>query len=281
MSKFKALSIIFVGAAVFAVIAGAVVFRAVTATAPDESGMIGRSVRQQADSSTANLPEFDRPDPGGGLPRGYTNEDLANALSITVEELEAAYQTAQNAALDQAVEAGTITQAQADSLRENGFAYPFGGRWGGWLSESGIDHDALLAEALGISQEDLQAANTTAFETRIDQAVADGNLTEEEAELMKGRRALFSSEGFTTTMQTAFEDAVNQAVDAGVITQAQADLILENAAQFRGGDMGIPGFGGPEGFGRGGGHHGWGERMPGGPTAPDQPSTSPSSESSG
>jgi hypothetical protein len=243
--------------------------------------MVGRSITQQADSPTANLPEFDRPGPGGGPHGGYSNEDLANALGITVEELEAAYQTAQNAALDQAVAADVITQTQADDLREKGFAFPFGGRWGGWLREAGIDYDVLLADALGISKEELQAGYTQAFNARIDQAVADGNLTEEAAELMKGRRALYASESFVTAMQSAFEDAVNQAVEAGVITQAQADLIIENAAQFPGGDMGFPGLRGPGEFGKGGGHHGWGERMPGGPAAPDQPSTSPSSESSG
>jgi len=282
MSKFKTISIIAIGAAGVALIFGAVAFRAVSATAPNVSTLIGRTLSTQADRVTSsNSPDFDHPGPGRGMPGGYTNEDLANALGISVDELEAAYQTAHDAALDQAVEAGLITQTQADELHNKGFAFPFGGRWGDWLSQGGIDHDALLADALGISKEELQTTYTKAYEARIDQAVADGNLTQEEADLMKGQRALFSSESFTTAMKSAFEAAVKQAVDAGVITQAQADQILQNAAEMPGNGMGVPGFGGRGDFGRPGGHHGWDEGMPGGPTAPALPPTTPSSESSG
>ena len=282
MNKFKTISIIAIGAAAVALIFGAVAFRAVSATAPNVSTLIGRTLSTQAGRVTStNLPDFDHPGPGRGMPGGYTNEDLANALGISVDELEAAYQTAHNAALDQAVEAGLITQTQADELHNKGFAFPFGGRWGDWLSQGGIDHDALLADALGISKEELQTTYTKAYEARIDQAVADGNLTQEEADLMKGQRALFSSESFTTAMKSAFEAAVKQAVDAGVITQAQADQILQNAAEMPGNGMGVPGFGGRGDFGRPGGHHGWDEGMPGGPTAPALPPTTPSSESSG
>lgn len=282
MSKFKTISIIAIGAAAVALIFGAVAFRAVSATAPDVSTLIGRTLSKQTGRVTStNSPDFDHPGPGRGMPGGYTNEDLANALGISVDELEAAYQTTHNAALDQAVEAGLITQTQADELRNKGFAFPFGGRWGGWLSQGGIDHDALLADALGVSEEELQTAYTQAFATRIDQAVADGNLTQEEADLMKGQRALFSSESFRTAMQSAFATAVNQAVDAGVITQAQADQILQNAAKMPGNGMGFPGFSGRGDFGRSGGHQGWDQRMPGGPIAPELPPTTPSSESSG
>ena len=185
---------------------------------------------------------------GKDIPGGYSNEDLADALGITVDELSAARQEAKNAAIDQAVEQGLITQAQADQLKESGFAFPFAGHWGGWLSQNGIDWDVLLADALGISVDELQAASQQAHNARIDQAVANGAITEEQGELMKGRYALFSSESFRSAMGSAFESAVEQAVTAGVITQAQADLILErvNAGSLGG----LPGLGGFEG-GRG------------------------------
>jgi polyhydroxyalkanoate synthesis regulator phasin len=212
---------------------------------------------------------------GRGFGGGYTNEDLANALGISVDELNAAYQKANDAAIDQAVQAGLITQAQADQLRSKGSAFPIGGLRGDWLSQNGIDYDALLANALGITKEKLQAAYTQAYNARIDQAVTDGKLTQEQADLMKGQHALFSSESFRSSMQSAYEAAVKKAVADGVITQAQADAILKN-----GNGMDFPGLKGPGGFGgfeRPGPHGGWGDTPPSNPEPPSAPPATPSS----
>ncbi|HLE52774.1 MAG TPA: hypothetical protein VI755_11965 [Anaerolineales bacterium] len=258
MSRNKLISIVMLGALAVAAVFGVVAYRSANAAAP---AAITPIVNGYA--------HFDR---GIG---GYNNEDLADALGVSVDALNTAYQKATDAALDQAVEDGLITQAQADQIRDRGAAFPMGGRWGGWLSQNGIDFDALLADALGITVEKLQEAYIQAFEARIDQAVADGNLTQEKADLMKGRRALFSSESFRSAIQSAFESAVKQAVSAGVITQAQADLILKNETNlgfpgFRG-FGGFPGFGGfgefngPHGFGR---HGLWGGDAPLNPTTP-------------
>ena len=119
---------------------------------------------------------FDR---GGG--GGYNNEYLAQALGISVDELNAAIQKAKDAALTQAVEKGLITQAQADQLKEKGNVFPFGGRWEGWLTQNGIDYEALLADALGITVDELQAAYVKANHARIDQAVADASGNSAEA----------------------------------------------------------------------------------------------------
>jgi hypothetical protein len=152
------------------------------------------------------------------------------------------------------------------------------------MSQNGIDYEALLAEALGITPEKLQEAKTQAFNASIDQAVTDGKLTQEQADLMKGRQALFSSESFRTAMQTAYEAAIKAAVSSGVITQAQADLILEQAGNrfdgMRGLGPGFGDFGGPGGFGpdfgsRGPGRHGgWGNGF----TQPPAPQTAPSGD---
>lgn len=218
---------------------------------------------------------------------GVTSQQLADALGITVEQLNTAYQTANQAALDQAVQQGLITQAQADELQARGAAFPFGGRWSGWLSQNGIDYQALLADALGITVEQLNAAYLTAYNAAIDQAVADGRLTQEQADLMKGQYALKNNQNFQTAMKDAFEAAVNQAVTEGVITQAQADQILANQN-----DMGLHGFGGAGlggdfGFGGGRGHHGGGfgrgsgleHGAPAVPSEPTTPSTTPSGSS--
>ena len=259
MNLKKTISILSVGAFAIAAVLGVVAYRTASAQTP-----------------TPTTPSVVAPVLRGfahiGHGGGYTSEDLAAALGISVDELSTAYQEATNAALDQAVQAGLITQAQADELATNGAAFPFGGRWGGWLSQNGIDYDALLADALGITVDELQAAYAQAYNTRIDQAVADGNLTQEQADLMKGRYALYTNENFQSAMQSAFEAAVNQAVADGVITQAQADQILTSQS-----GMGFPGlrgfggFGGPRGFGRRGG---WdGELIPALPQSDATPSS--------
>jgi polyhydroxyalkanoate synthesis regulator phasin len=259
MTLKRTISILAVGALAIAAAIGIVAYRSAAAAVPAAATVPGNV--------------FAHLGFGRGFGGGYTGEDLADALGISVDELTTAYEAANNAALDQAVEAGLLTEAQADQLRANGSAFPFGGRWGGWLEQNGIDFDALLADALGISVDELQAAYAEAHNARIDQAVADGRITQEQAELMKARYVLFSSESFRTSMQTAFEDAVSQAVADGVITQDQADAILESGA-----GLGFHGFGGFGGFGgRGFGRHGWwGNGAPGDPGNPESPAVTPS-----
>lgn len=200
---------------------------------------------------------------GGGFgrgPGGYTSEDLAEALGISVDDLNVAYQTASQNAINQALSEGLITQSQADQLLERGYAFPFfKGR--NWFTESSIDYQALLAEALGIPVERLEEAYQQAYQARIDQAVVDGRLTEEEADFIRGQEALFSNESFRSSMQSAFETAVQQAVVEGVITQSQADQILSRS----GSGAGFLNFhGGLRGFGR---HGGMGRELPEGPAS--------------
>ena len=55
---------------------------------------------------------------------------------------------------------------------------------------SDIDYQALLAEALGITVEELQAAEQQAYSAALDQAVTNGDLTQDEADLMLAQQAL-------------------------------------------------------------------------------------------
>lgn len=201
---------------------------------------------------------------------------LADALGITVDELEAAYQTARDAAIDQAVEKGLITQEQADEMKVwGGFGRRGGfgvlGRLPKGVAADGIDENALLAEALGITVDELQAARETANQAAIDQAVAKGLITQEQADAMLARKALTSyldrdallakalgmsvedlqaayanGETLSTLMrakgldaatvreklQTAYTEALAQAVKDGVITQAQADAMAKDGRGF-------------------------------------------------
>ncbi len=262
MSHKKLITIVLVAAVALAGVYGAFAFRSASAQTPTPEAPTTEP--QGPDGSI-------RPGTGRDFGSGANSEGLADALGITVDELTAAYAQAKVAGIQQALEAGLITQAQAEEMRENSAVHPFGGRWGSWLSENGIDYQALLADALGISADELQAAIATAFNSRIDQAVANGNLTQEKADLLKGQYALSNSEDFRSAMQSAFEAAVNQAVESGIITQAQADQILENMSA-RGW---LKGFDGPGSFGRRhGGHGGWDEGAPALPSTPSE--TSPS-----
>ena len=221
-------------------------------TAPDGQDFPGRGPRPRG------------PEGRGG---GYMDEDLAAALGISVDELQAAHETAQAEALEQAVSQGLITQEQADAIAARGAGrLPFGGRF---LKDSAIDVNALLADALNVTVEELQSARAEAFNTAIDRAVTEGSLTQEQADLLKGQRALGNDTSFQANMRSAFEAAVAQAVQDGVITQAQADQILAQSAGsgFRGWGGGRHGFGGRDGH-----------RAPAGdqPAPPENPTVTPS-----
>jgi AraC-like DNA-binding protein len=205
--------------------------------------------------------------------RGRSAELLAEALGITTDELNAAYLEAANAALDQAVAEDLLTQTQADNLRErleaasgNGFPFHLGGRGFALFGSETIDSEALLAKALGISTDELQAAFDDAEAAALTQAVEEGQLTQEQADLVAARRAL---QEYWATQQHTYAEIVQGALDAGAITQEQADLLLENEQSLGGRGFGMHGeFGrgmmpGIDGRGMRGGHE-RGRGMPGG-----------------
>lgn len=158
---------------------------------------------------------------GRGGMMGDRQTLLADALGISVEELEAAQESARSAALQEAIEAGLITQEQADLMGV------------GQLIRDLIDHDAIMAQVLGVTVEELQAAKTAG--TMRDLVEASG-LTQ--AEIM-------------TAMQEAHAAAVAQAVADGLITQEQADALQSGPGfgMMRGGHRGHGGMGGPGGMG--------------------------------
>jgi len=272
MNRIKIIGAFVIGVMAITITLGAVVYHSASAS----------SSANPAANTTGSSSTTHDASSGKGLhrgPGGYTDSDLATALGITVDELTAARQKAFETALTQAVEKGLITQAQADDLKTNGSAFPYGNRWEKWLAESGFDFDSLLADALGITVEKLQSAYTQAYNANIDQAVTDGTLTQEQADLRKGMVALRADKTFQASMQSAYEAAVQQAVKDGVITQAQADLIIKDASSTgslfdMGGPRGFGDFGG----GPGGGRHGGGhlENAPvNGPADQQEPTTTP------
>ena len=190
--------------------------------------------------------------------RGADDTALAEALGITEEELTTARETAATAAIDQAVEEGLLTEAQGTQLKQRGLgARGFGPL--GMFVEGAIDADALLAEALGVTTEELDAARETVQKDALAAAVEAGNLTQEEADLILARQAV--QEYLTPRLESAYSEALAEAVSAGAITQEQADALTEQG-------WGTRGFGGGHdllGFGHGGrGRGGHGDMMGGG-----------------
>jgi hypothetical protein len=230
-------------------------------------------------------------------PGGQADEtNLAQALGITVQQLQTAEQKAFDAAVQQALGKGLITQNQADMLILRGGRFGRGEMNGNMFGQnSGIDYQSLLATQLNITTTALQSAQEQAYTNQINQAVQDGTLTQQQADLILGRHALQSyldptalfakALGITTDQlqtyqnqgmsisqilsavgktaaevrdaeQAAYQAAVQQAVTDGTITQAQANAALNSGYGFGF----LPGgFGGHEGFGGRGGRFG-GER---------------------
>lgn len=147
---------------------------------------------------------------------------LAEELGVTVEELDAARAAAFEATLAEAVEAGQLTQQQADHMLAMQALRAY------------IDPQAIMAEALGITVEELEAAQAEGktFRDLMDELGLDAATVQANA-------------------LAAYEAAVQRAVADGVITQAQADVILASP------HFGMFGHGG-RGHGFGGRHSGFG-----------------------
>lgn len=245
MLKNKITTLIVVGALALVGTIGAFTYGTVKAQTPTPA-------TPTTPQTTPDQPGFGRGFRGGM--EGATGEqDLATALGITVEKLQAAYQSANTEALKEAVSKGLITQAQADEMATRSANHPMGGF--GHFGSDPIDYNALLANALGITTDQLQTARQQVFTTNLDNAVKNGQLTQEQADQMKAENALANNSTFQTSMQSAFSAALKQAVSDGILTQAQADTILKNSAGMnfigrggKGGFDGMPGHGGRGGF---------------------------------
>jgi len=167
---------------------------------------------------------------------------------------------------------------------------------GGWFGRNGIDREALLAEELGITVEDLQSAQEAADTRALDQALEDGLITQEQYDQMQLRKTLapyldrqtllaealgievaqlnektlaewleeldLDRDTLQERLQTAVEAALEQAVADGVVTQEQVDTLKDNvfSRQFLSRGRGM--MGRPMRGGRGmGGCGGFGPEM--------------------
>ncbi len=188
------------GALVLSLVAGAAAFLAIR-NAQAQEDLVSRELRAAFEPlglDEDGLPgvAHGRPGrlPGNALPADRQADDtyLAEALGISAEELQAARQAAWEKGIQQLVDSGEITQAQADRLKELGMGkWGFAARIGGWMMpDASLDYDALLAAELGISVDDLQAAREKAKDLALQAAIDSGKITQEQADLIKARAAL-------------------------------------------------------------------------------------------
>jgi len=111
--------------------------------------------------------------------RAESRETLAEALGVTVEELEAAFKRVALDRVDAAVEAGTITEDQAETIRTKIESGEWRGkrRGGHGFGRGGsLDGDTL---------DEWKAVWKQAVLDRIDAAVEAGNISAERAEELK------------------------------------------------------------------------------------------------
>ena len=156
---------------------------------------------------------------------GTTLPDLAESLGVEMEVVEAAIEAARAEAIAQAVADGTITQEEADAMAERAELQN--------VIRDIFDRDAMTAVAadvLGLTVEELEAAK--------EDGVRFPELAEE---------AGIEITVLTDAMEQAKADALQSAVDSGLITQEQADEI---GSRVGGGNHG------PRQGGHGGSHSG-------------------------
>jgi len=184
---------------------------------------------------------------GGLVDQDAMHEAIADALGISAEELDAAQaegtslfaladelgadmtavreamESVRQAAIDQAVADGVISQEQAEQFGNgrgpwrHGPAGPFYGEGPGMnLVDADVMH-AAIADALGISVEELDAAR------------AEGTSLVALAEELG-----VEIETVREAMEAVREDAINQALADGVITEEQAEWLLSRPAVGQG-----------------------------------------------
>ena len=135
---------------------------------------------------------------------------IANELGVTVTELQAARQAAEEAALTQAVSEGLITQDQADLMQAR-LAF-----------REYIDPRVITSKALGITPEELEAALQAG----------------KPVPYLQGELGLEPGD-FQTALQTAYEEALQQAVNDGILTESQAEKLQKTG--FLGHGLGMQG----------------------------------------
>ncbi|HEX6292528.1 MAG TPA: hypothetical protein VFZ66_25300 [Herpetosiphonaceae bacterium] len=225
--------------------------------------VFGPTVRGTSVSAQTQPPTQTQPASPGASLRNIFLDKLAAALNIQRSALDSAIVSAGNSTADEAVQQGTLTQAQADALKARIQAGDAGALWGGrggklgGLHKGGAVHQAMFdaaAKALNITTDELMT------------------------QLRSGQTLAQLAQAHNTTEQAVISAALaaaktqlDQQVASGSLTQAQADAHYAQLQQ-RGSQILAP---------HGRGHRGRGmPDVPGAPTTPQTPTTPQSSPTS-
>ncbi len=186
--------------------------------------------------------------------------DLAKNLGVDRAKLDSALKQTAKDEVSKAVQAGTLTQAEADKLNQaidagNGpLDLHFGGGFAGKF-ESDFGHGAGPDQVTGLKDALDKAFQQTVGETQ--------DQFRQELQSGKTPDQVFAAHNTTAgavgqAQVNAAKPILDQAVQAKTITQAQATEILQRLQNGPAGKGGPCGPGGPEGSGDHGGHHGAG-----------------------
>ncbi len=164
------------------------------------------------------------PEDGADWPfnfREKLHQAVADVLGITVEEYDAAVETAREQVLGEAVTEGWLTQDQADRMRERaeeGFGPGMGGKFHGGprggMFGPGNSFISVAADELGMTVQDL-VSELQDGKTIADVATAKG----------------VDPQAIADAFVAQHTEWLNEAVADGRITQEQADQMLQHMTE--------------------------------------------------
>lgn len=162
-----------------------------------------------------------------GMKGDIDPEALAEALGISLDELTEARAVAVENLIDKAVELGFITQDDADELSsEEQVNRRVLHKYFSLAELAELKEYQFLLDALNITEEIFEAAVESVQQEKLADAVAEGKLTQEQADAMTGWRALKEDAEFNAAIKDAYTEAIEEALEDGTITQDQADALL-------------------------------------------------------
>ena len=184
--------------------------------------VFGPALRGSIASAQTQPPVQTQPSSLGDTLRNLFLDKLAAALNIQRSALDSAITSAGNSTADEAVQQGTLTQAQADALKSRIQAGDLGPLWGGRGGKLGGIH------VPGVKQAMLDAA-ASALTITTDELVAQLRSGQTLAQLAQAHNT--TEQAVTGAALAAAKTQLDQAVANGTLTQAQADAVYARLQQ--------------------------------------------------
>ncbi len=201
-------------------------------------GAFGGVLRDEGQALLAEALGIDEAELTSALDAGQTILEIAEAQGMDETELQAAFQTALEARLEEAVSADELTQDQADALLErlsDGLPFLNGGPFGGGPMGGGLGMQTIPQIAALNDQNEIMADALELSEAAYEAALDEGQTLSEIAEAQG-----LDEEALRAGYIAAIESRLDAAVEKEQITQDQADALLERLEA--GGNLGGRGW---------------------------------------